>query len=51
LHFQVAKDKENRKLFLFYSLKHMLDILQYEPGFVVVNILFRLQCVVLLMTV
>jgi len=31
LHFQVAKDKENRKLFLFYSLKHMLDILQYEP--------------------
>ena len=27
LHFQVAKDKENRKLFLFYSLKHMLDII------------------------
>jgi len=29
LHLQVAKDKENRKLFLFYSLKHMLEMIIY----------------------
>jgi len=55
LHFQIAKDIENRKLFLFiYSfhlLKHMLDIVHAVPAFAAVGILFRLQCVVLLMVV